>query len=138
MSRPSASDAKNWGEGQYGTGKRFHMILFVQVLYPINNLRNLALDNAGTSHVFLNDIDFIPDLYSIALRNLKSLQQKQVIMIMDSNVNCCQPYFLQALIVPAFEIPSRNEEYDWEDGKPPQDKNELLKKWQEGNIMPFQ
>ena len=33
---------------------------FLQGLYPINYLRNVALNNSVTDYVFLSDVDFIP------------------------------------------------------------------------------
>jgi hypothetical protein len=38
----------------------------VQTFYPINHLRNIALDAADTDYAFLSDIDFVPntDMYT--------------------------------------------------------------------------
>jgi hypothetical protein len=37
-----------------------HVLMALPQLYPINQLRNLALHNVMTDYVFLNDVDFIP------------------------------------------------------------------------------
>lgn len=31
-------------------------------LYPVNTLRNVAMENARTSHVFTLDADFVPNM----------------------------------------------------------------------------
>lgn len=42
----------------------FHFSPQTQGLYPVNTLRNVALDNARTDFVFLADIDFMPNVGS--------------------------------------------------------------------------
>lgn len=44
---------------------------YFQQFYPVNYLRNVAMNQSQTSHMFLTDIDFLPmnDLY----KNLKSI-----------------------------------------------------------------
>jgi Glycosyl-transferase for dystroglycan len=56
--------------------------------YPMNRLRNLALDYAGTQYVMPLDVDFLPSLYSHnkLLRHMKRIPDK-----------------LDLLVVPAFE-----------------------------------
>jgi hypothetical protein len=38
------------------------LVLFVcpQVIYPVNYLRNVAINNTNTKFMFLTDIDFVP------------------------------------------------------------------------------
>lgn len=38
----------------------FHLVRDSRGLYPVNALRNIALDNARSEYVFLADVDFIP------------------------------------------------------------------------------
>ncbi len=33
-----------------------------QLYYPVNTLRNVALDNAPTELVYLTDVDFVPSI----------------------------------------------------------------------------
>lgn len=70
----------------------YHIVYREGPLYPVNQLRNVALAQALTPYVFLSDIDFLPaySLYdylraSIEQLDLSSLQRKA------------------ALVVPAFE-----------------------------------
>lgn len=44
-------------------------IVAFQDIYPINTLRNVALDNVSTKFVFLSDIDFLPGetLYEVSV-----------------------------------------------------------------------
>ena len=46
-------------------------IMWFQQFYPVNYLRNVAVNQSQTSHLFLSDIDFLPmpDLYN----HLKSI-----------------------------------------------------------------
>lgn len=55
-------------------------MFLLQELYPVNQLRNLALENVRTSHVLLTDIDFIPskELYSSSLRLSPMMRPKMV------------------------------------------------------------
>ena len=52
------------------------IVLFDKSLYPINLLRNVALDHVRTPFVFLADIDFLPmqNLYSTLRKSVQSLQ----------------------------------------------------------------
>ncbi|ELT87166.1 hypothetical protein CAPTEDRAFT_200998 [Capitella teleta] len=99
---------------------QLHLVQKSGVFFPVNKLRNIALDMAVTSHVFLTDVDFIPDqnLYENALQQLHSLQG------------------MQSLVIPAFEmIEMKNlvRKEDLPSGKP-----ELLNWWQKGIVQPFQ
>ncbi|ELT87167.1 hypothetical protein CAPTEDRAFT_200999 [Capitella teleta] len=89
------------------------------VFFPVNTLRNIALDMAVTSHVFLTDVDFIPDqnLYENALQQLHSLQ------------------VMQSLVIPAFEMIEMKDLVRKEDL--PSGKPELLNWWQKGIVQPF-
>ena len=40
----------------------FHIVGASQGLYPVNTLRNVALNNARAGHVILADVDFIPSV----------------------------------------------------------------------------
>lgn len=66
----------------------YHIVYKDGQFYPINYLRNVALRQANTSHVFLSDIDFLPmsDLYDHLLKTISSMTNNK-----------------QALVVPAFE-----------------------------------
>jgi hypothetical protein len=46
----------------------FEKVTISNLSYPINHLRNLALDSARTSHVFVCDVDMLPspDLCALA------------------------------------------------------------------------
>lgn len=67
-------------------------------LYPVNQLRNLALDAVTTSHILVVDVDFVPsrDLEATIRRVLEKQQQQQ-----QSNEYSLGKY--EALVVPAFE-----------------------------------
>ena len=49
--------------------------LIFQQYYPINYLRNVALEQANTDYVFLADIDFLPmvDLYDHLKKSIVTL-----------------------------------------------------------------
>jgi hypothetical protein len=70
--------------------------------YPINQLRNMGLDQVETSHVFLIDADFIPsvDLDQAILKavDIVTHQDKQVVLEQSEGANQ-----YHALVVPAFE-----------------------------------
>ena len=36
------------------------VLVFSQVIYPVNYLRNVAINNTNTKFMFLTDIDFVP------------------------------------------------------------------------------
>lgn len=87
----------------------------VFVSYPVNALRNIAVDNLGTSHVFMIDIDMVPsmDLRRFLIEKLKIDRHK------ESN----------AYVVPAFEIFSNT--------ALPKSKSKLLEEWKVGRVRPF-
>jgi len=59
----------------------------LQQFYPINYLRNVALRQANTSHVFLSDIDFLPmsDLYDHLLKTISSMTNNKQVGICGPN-----------------------------------------------------
>jgi glycosyltransferase-like protein LARGE len=65
-----------------------HVVFKCGKLYPVNRLRNIALNSVSTPYVFLSDADFIPmpSLYHYAREAIRVLGTKR-----------------RALIVPAFE-----------------------------------
>lgn len=67
--------------------------------YPVNHLRNLAIDHCSTDYIIMLDVDFIPsiDMYS-ELHRLRSWKPPSSDKHIDNNDNKV------ALIVPAFEI----------------------------------
>ncbi|XP_075401946.1 xylosyl- and glucuronyltransferase LARGE2 [Tenrec ecaudatus] len=69
----------------------YHLVYREGPLYPVNHLRNVALAQALTSHVFLSDIDFLPaySLYDYLRASLEQLE-------LGSRRKA-------ALVVPAFE-----------------------------------
>ncbi|KAM6158844.1 xylosyl- and glucuronyltransferase LARGE2 [Rhynchocyon petersi] len=71
----------------------YHVVYREGPLYPINHLRNVALAQARTSHVFLSDIDFLPcySLYHDLRASISQLEQGRQHKV--------------ALVVPAFESP---------------------------------
>ena len=50
----------------------FHLVGASQGLYPVNTLRNVALDNSRTDFVILADVDFVPSagIHEYVIRNL--------------------------------------------------------------------
>ena len=58
-------------------------MLFIQVHYPVNYLRNVALENVNTPYVFLMDVDFVPmaglyDHLRTAIQLVNPYPQKKV------------------------------------------------------------
>ncbi|XP_062582087.1 xylosyl- and glucuronyltransferase LARGE1-like [Saccostrea cucullata] len=95
----------------------YHIVYKDGQFYPVNYLRNVAINNTQTSHMFLTDIDFLPmyDLYN----HLKSVVSR---IDMEKEK--------KALVVPAFETPRYRFEF-------PSSKDELLKKLDSGEIFTF-
>lgn len=90
--------------------------------YPINRLRNIALNNVLTPYVFLSDIDFLPsiNLYEYLKRSISDLSTHQG----------KDPLEQRALVIPAFE----NLQYKFDF---PLSKAELLKQINLGSISMF-
>jgi len=68
----------------------YHVVYKEGGYYPINFLRNLALDNVQTDFVFLSDIDFLPS-------------EHMVDSLATSTHNLLTNHPKRALVVPAFE-----------------------------------
>ena len=83
--------------------------------YPVNYLRNVALNNIQTPYVFLSDIDFLP-MYHLYL------YLREVIRVLGSEK--------RAFVVPAFQTLRYRFTY-------PQSKPELLKMLDKGEVYTF-
>ena len=68
----------------------YHVVYKEGDFYPINFLRNLAMDNALTDYVFLSDIDFLPS------RDMATSLSSSTRLLLASHPR-------RALVVPAFE-----------------------------------
>lgn len=82
---------------------RYHIVYRDGPLYPVNQLRNVALEQARSPFVFLTDIDFLPvvGLYEtlrnyIRLLRMDTPRDQQMESIQQQPPN-------RALVVPAFE-----------------------------------
>jgi glycosyltransferase-like protein LARGE len=100
-----------------------HLIVYVQDVvpapfYPINRLRNLALEAVRTSHVLMDDIDFVPSVTlandireAWAMRRKAGKADWQASQIVNTtNATDATKFvlppspFLEALVVPAMEL----------------------------------
>lgn len=95
----------------------YHIVYKDGQFYPVNYLRNVALNQSQTSHMFLSDIDFLPmpGLYN----HLKSVVSR-IDMEKES----------KALVIPAFESQRYRLEF-------PTTKADLLKKLDKEEIFTF-
>ena len=89
----------------------------INIYYPINPLRIVAMANAGTKYMFLNDMDFLPSfgLYSHLKRTVREFDLNHTV-----------------LVVPAFET--------YEDPKTftfPKDKSALIKLVSQKKVFQF-
>jgi hypothetical protein len=79
-------------------------------MYPINNLRNLALDAATTEMVLLVDVDFVPSPQLALVCGGGSRDSKRqpppAISFADVQSFCCNG---AVLVVPAFEVGTESE-----------------------------
>ena len=93
-----------------------HVVYKSGDFYPINYLRNIALDNVQTPYVFLSDIDFLPmrELYPYL---------KEVVRVLGGDNK-------RAFVVPAFETLLYRFKF-------PSNKPELLKKLADRSIFTF-
>ncbi|GMT06607.1 hypothetical protein PENTCL1PPCAC_28781, partial [Pristionchus entomophagus] len=93
-----------------------HAVFKTGKYYPINYLRNVALNASKTDFAYLSDVDFIP--FQGLYQNLRSVVE---------SVNMTK----KALVVPAFEIASSERLHF------PKTREELIKEWDEGRVRPF-
>eukprot|EP00054_Salpingoeca_dolichothecata_P001611 m.19974 g.19974 ORF g.19974 m.19974 type:complete len:671 (+) comp12356_c0_seq2:41-2053(+) len=99
------------------TNIALHVVFREKSAYPVNILRNIALQMATTSHVFLLDVDFIPKTWTQPrLRNTLRTLKKKVDKL--------------ALIVPAFE--TFNEKL-----KIPFHKEDAVRLYEQGELVQF-
>lgn len=96
----------------------YHIVYKEGDFYPINHLRNIALENVNTPYVFLSDIDFLP-MYTLYEYIKYSLSLEPA-----SQMN------KRALIVPAFE--SQRYKIDF-----PKTKTELIEMLNVGILYTF-
>lgn len=76
----------------------FHIVYKEGDFYPINRLRNIALENVNTPFVFLSDIDFLPMYtlyeylkYSLSLENQ---MHKKALIVPGKLVDSIQSIFI--------------------------------------------
>jgi hypothetical protein len=102
--------------------------------YPVNQLRNIATENAKTSHVFLLDADFVPliDSYEYFLKILANHSRALEVsdhQHHDENVHdICNTQANLALVVPAFETSNQ-------EPKVPLNKSELHQAVRDGHMF---
>eukprot|EP00092_Neocalanus_flemingeri_P000772 GFUD01000821.1.p1 GENE.GFUD01000821.1~~GFUD01000821.1.p1 ORF type:complete len:719 (-),score=183.27 GFUD01000821.1:221-2377(-) len=96
----------------------YHVVYKESDFYPVNFLRNLALDHAVTEYVFLSDVDFLP-----------SLDMARTLQTSITNLLLNQPQ--RVLIVPAFESQRYKAAHF------PDTKAELVKKLDLGEMFTF-
>ena len=94
-----------------------HVVYKEGKLYPLNYLRNVALNAVSTSYVFLSDGDFLP------MYRLHSYL-KNAAKVLLNNVH------KRALVVPAFEAMEYNYRF-------PTSKKDLITEWSKGSIQVF-
>ncbi|CAM9421540.1 unnamed protein product, partial [Ectocarpus sp. 13 AM-2016] len=98
--------------------------------YPINQLRNRALAQAGTDLVLICDVDFRP-----CRRLARLLRASGEIGSVFKRVSCR----LNCVVLPAFEVSAARDDDD--DGVSNEEtlacKQELLKQWEQGRVVPF-
>ncbi|XP_003746329.1 LARGE xylosyl- and glucuronyltransferase 2 [Galendromus occidentalis] len=99
----------------------YHIVYRDGPLYPVNHLRNVALDQADTPYVFLSDIDFLP-MFGL----FEALKNYIRFLRMDApNMG-----LYRALVVPAFETHRYRVEF-------PTSKAKLLKMLDDGRVFTF-
>ena len=100
-----------------------------KVWYPINKLRNLALNNALSKYVFLLDIDFIPS---------SNLQENIINTLTNREYNNDFGNDNKfALVIPAFEYNKYVSSVNNVNGYPVSNKKELIKEYKNKTATPF-
>lgn len=107
----------------------YHLVFRDQgFTYPINKMRNTALENALTQYVLLSDIDFLPsmNLYEYLKATILGLS------VEDKQTKSSESSYLpmKALVIPAFETLQYRFEF-------PNNKAELLTQLNLGSISTF-
>ncbi|EDO48661.1 predicted protein [Nematostella vectensis] len=95
----------------------YHIVFKEGQFYPVNYLRNIALEHARTPFVFLTDIDFLP---------MPSLNVYINVRVNNKTMTLLS----QAYVVPAFETLHYKLEF-------PQTKSQLLSSWDLGTVFIF-
>ena len=117
----------------------YHIVYREGEFYPVNYLRNVALNQVLTPFVFLMDIDFLPmfGLYDYLKKAVYMiLMQQQTLQQMQHQNSTSPPSPVmssaenQALIVPAFESQRYRVNF-------PQAKEELLEMLDQGTMFTF-
>ncbi|GAA55819.1 glycosyltransferase-like protein LARGE [Clonorchis sinensis] len=101
----------------------YHLVYVDGVLYPINKLRNVAMQFAQTKFLFILDVDFIPspNMY----RELKTIIERQ---LRGPNKETRTERW--CLVVPAFETFGEHVQL-------PETKDALLAQWAQNSVVPF-
>jgi hypothetical protein len=96
----------------------YHVVHREGLFYPINYLRNIALNSVNTEYTFLVDVDFLPSnrLYQV-------LREKITTFIINRSTKRC-------FVIPAFEMQEKDFQF-------PETKNELLFLLESNKIIPF-
>ena len=97
----------------------YHVVYKEGLHYPVNFLRNLAMDRVQTKYVFLSDVDFLPSHGSF------QALQSQVQTLLTDHTN-------RVLVVPAFESNRYTSTSNF-----PATKADLLKKLDLGEVFTF-
>ncbi|KER29887.1 hypothetical protein T265_03580 [Opisthorchis viverrini] len=101
----------------------YHLVYVDGILYPINKLRNVAMQFAQTKFIFILDVDFIPspNMYS----ELKTTIERQV-----RGPDKATQIERWCLVVPAFETFGEYVQL-------PETKEALLAQWAQNLVVPF-
>ncbi|KAK3720769.1 hypothetical protein QZH41_011787 [Actinostola sp. cb2023] len=99
------------------TNVGYHIVYKEGQFYPVNYLRNVALENTRTPFVFLTDIDFLP------MPEMDVYVRQMLKASTTSNAK-------KAYVIPAFETPRYKLNF-------PRSKPDLLSLWDLGNVFTF-
>lgn len=116
--------------------------------YPVNFLRNVALNNTDSEYVFQLDVDLVPgyDCYRTLVRMLRErpLNQEALVvpafdyMTVGKTINIKEDYYLNVIAVMQDQgFPYFPSKKDLDKIPFPKDKNELLDMWDKNTIEPF-